>query len=107
MTFPDFINDSDFKNLVMSMLNKINGSRYCKFDQISSHPWFKRFNWNDLISLDMKPSYFPKIENKNSNDNDIRSYLDYVNSLEEWTPNEKVTISAEDERYFSDWFKKF
>ena len=107
MTFPENINDSDFKNLVMSMLNKINGTRYCKFDQISSHPWFKGFNWNDLISLDMRPSYLPRMENKNTNENAIRPYMDYINSLEEWTPSEKVVISPEDQKHFNEWFKKF
>ena len=50
------------------MLNKIMSTRYCKFEQISSHPWFKGFNWNDLISLDMKPSYFPKMDDDDINE---------------------------------------
>ena len=60
------------------MLNKMNGTRYCKFDQISSHPWFKGFNWNDLVSLDMKPSYLPKIENKNINEIPINEIANTV-----------------------------
>ena len=89
------------------MLNKINGTRYCKFDQISSHPWFKGFNWNDLVSLDMKPCYFPKIENNKTNEKNIQPYIDYINSLEEWKPKEKGAITPQDEETFSEWFKKF
>ena len=33
------------------MLNKINGSRYCKFEQISSHPWFRGLNWNNVLHV--------------------------------------------------------
>ena len=112
MTFPKYITDSNFKNLVLSMLNKLNGTRYCKFEQISSHPWFKGFNWNNLISLDMKPAYLPKFENNKNNNNegeDVKSYIDYIKSLEDWKDKskKKVTISPEKEKEFNDWFKNF
>ena len=75
------------------MLNKVNGNRYCKFEQISSHPWFKGFNWNDLISLDMKPSYIPKIENIKVKEKEIQPYLNVVNALKEWKESEKVIVT--------------
>ncbi len=89
------------------MLNKMNGTRYCKFDQISSHPWFKGFNWNDLVSLDMKPSYLPKIENKNINEKNTQPYINYIESLGEWKLKGKAIITSEDENRFFEWFKKF
>ena len=89
------------------MLNKIIGTRYCKFEQISSHPWFKGFNWNDLISLDMKPSYLPVIEEKNINQKEIKPYLEYINCLREWKENEKVVFTPEQEKDFNKWFKDF
>ncbi len=89
------------------MLNKVNGNRYCKFEQISSHPWFKGFNWNDLISLDMKPSYIPKIENIKVKEKDIQPYLNVVNALKEWKESEKVIVTPLNERDFIEWFKNF
>ena len=89
------------------MLNKINGTRYCKFDQISSHPWFKGFNWNDLVSLDMKPSYLPKIEGKNINEKNAQPYINFIESLGDWKLKGKVIITPEDENRFFEWFKKF
>ncbi len=89
------------------MLNKVNGNRYCKFEQISSHPWFKGFNWNDLISLDMKPSYIPKIENIKVKEKDIQPYLNVVNALKEWKESEKVIVTPINERDFIEWFKNF
>ena len=89
------------------MLNKIVGTRYCKFEQISSHPWFKGFNWNDLISLDMKPNYLPKVEKENINEQEIKPYLDYINSVKEWKYEEKVKINPSNKKEFNDWFKNF
>ena len=89
------------------MLNKINGSRYCKFEQISSHPWFRGFNWNNLILLDMKPSYLPKIENGNINENECQPYLEYINCLTDWNENKKITITPKEEKDFEKWFNNF
>lgn len=89
------------------MLNKISGTRYCKFEQISSHPWFKGFNFDDLISLEMKPTYFPKIENKNVDQKEIQPYLNFINTLQDWQPTEKVKVTARDEGNFEEWFSKF
>ena len=89
------------------MLNKIMSTRYCKFEQISSHPWFKGFNWNDLISLDMKPSYFPKMEDDDINEKEIKPYLEYISTLKEWKEKDKTVINPREEKEFEDWFKKF
>ena len=107
MTFPKTITDNEYKNVVLSMLNKINETRYCKFEQISSHPWFRGFNWNNLISLDMKSCYLPKIENDNINENESKPYLDYINSLKDWNEDKKITISPEEEKEFEKWFNNF
>ena len=74
------------------MLNKNQTQRFCKLDQIQSHIWFKDFSWDDLISLNMKPAYIPKIEN-NEKKCQPKPYLDYVKTLKDWEPEgkEKVT----------------
>ena len=92
--------------MVSSILNKISGTRYCKFEQISSHPWFKGFNWDDLISLDIKPSYFPKIESK-IDEKEIKPYLNYINTVQDWQPTEKIKVTSRDENSFKEWFKNF
>ena len=46
------------------MLNKNKELRYSKFEQISGHIWFKDFDWEALISLDMQPEYLPVFEEK-------------------------------------------
>ena len=91
---------------MQSILNKISGTRYCKFEQISSHPWFKGFNWDDLMSLDIKPTYLPKIECK-IEAKDIQPYLNFINSVQDWQPTEKVKVTSRDESNFNEWFKNF
>ena len=88
------------------ILNKLSGTRYCKFEQISSHPWFKGFNWDDLISLDIKPSYVPKIESK-IDEKEIQPYLNFINTVQDWQPTEKIKVTSRDEINFSEWFKNF
>ena len=100
ISFPEFITDSDYKNLVSSILNKISGTRYCKFEQISSHPWFKGFNWDDLISLDIKPGYIPKIESK-IDEKEIQPYLNFINTVQDWQPTEKIKVTSRDENNFN------
>ena len=76
MSFPNFVKDHDFKNLMQLMLNKNQTQRFSKLEQIQSHIWFKDFSWDDLISLNMKPAYMPKIE---SNEKTLSSvYCDSV-----------------------------
>ena len=55
MTFPNFVKDRDFKNLMQLMLNKNQTQRFSTLEQISGHIWFKDFSWDDLISLNITP----------------------------------------------------
>ena len=46
------------------MLNKNHLSRYFKLGQINSHIQFQNFNWDALISMNMKPAFLPQLKNK-------------------------------------------
>ena len=90
LIFPDFIKDNKFKNLVFSMLNKKKDIRYCNYEQISCHTWFEGFDWDSLLSFDIKPSYIPNIEDDIFNEKDEKPYLDFINELKEWNDNEEI-----------------
>ena len=107
LTFPNFVKDHDFKTLMHAMLTKNQLSRYSKFEQISSHIWFKDFNWDDLISLNMKPVYIPKIEN-NESKYERKPYLEYIKSLKDWeVPENQAKLSKKNIAEFDEWLKKF
>ena len=61
------------------MLNKNQSQRFSKLEQIQSHIWFKDFSWDDLISLNLKPAYLPKLEN-NEDKCETKPYADYINT---------------------------
>ena len=107
LTFPNFVKDHDFKNLMQLMLSKNQAQRFYKLEQIQSHIWFKDFSWDDLISLNMKPAYIPKID-INENKCEPKPYIDYIKSLKDWEPdNEQKKITKKNIAEFEEWFKNF
>ena len=90
------------------MLNKNKEIRYSKFEQISGHVWFKDFDWEALISLDMEPEYFPKIEEKKDMKYDKKPYLDYIKAVTHLEiPEHKPKITEEYQKEFEEWIKNF
>ena len=81
LNFPDHVKDYDFKNLMQHMLDKNLETRYSKFEDISGHIYFKDFNWDELISLNMEPAYIPKLKKLDSKYTP-KPYVDYVKTLE-------------------------
>ena len=107
LVFPTIIKDKDCKNLIQLMLNKNKTARYYKYEQISSHLWFKDFDWDALLSLDIKPEYVPQFANKKENYN-TKSYIEYIKNLKDWECSDrKIKISEEDKNVFEAWLKAF
>ena len=107
MTFPNYVKDRDFKNLIQLMLNKNQSQRFCTLEQISSHIWFNDFSWDDLISLNIKPAFIPKIES-NENKCEPKPYLNYIKGLKDWEPEDsKQKLSKKNILEFEEWLKKF
>ena len=107
VNFPMNIRDKNCKNLIQLMLNKNKSSRYYKFEQRSNHIWFKDFNWDSLLSLDMKPEYIPLITLKKENYN-TKPYIEYIKSLKEWEKTDsKIKITEQDKLEFEEWIKNF
>ena len=101
------IRDRNCKNLIQLMLNKNKSSRYYKFEQISNHIWFRDFNWDALLSLDMEPAYIPVIPQKKENYN-TKPYIEYIQSLKEWSSTDsKIKITDQDKIEFEEWIKNF
>ena len=101
------IKDKNCKSLIQLMLNKNKSSRYHKFEQISNHLWFKDFNWDALLSLDINPEYIPILPNKKENYNN-KPYVDYIKSLKEWEKTDsKIKITEQDKIEFKEWLKNF
>ena len=88
------------------MLEKNLSKRYSKIEQIQNHKWFKDFNWDDLISLDIKPAYLPKIPNMEMRCNP-RPYLEYIKTCKDWEPEGGERPTAKSKSDFQKWWEKF
>ena len=51
LSFPNFVHDEKFMQLMTKMLKKNPTNRLWKFKQIKQDPYFSDFDWNKLISL--------------------------------------------------------
>lgn len=106
MTFPPFCKDSDFKLLMQQMLTKNPMSRFSKLSQIQSHIWFKKFNWEELASLNITPPYIPQIKNT-----EIKKGPPFVKYIKqnstEWEPNKELVLDERDKAIFQKWHEQF
>jgi hypothetical protein len=68
------------------MLEKNPMKRLTKFDEIKKHIWFKEFNWEELITLNMKAPYYPKMKKNKIMVNNI----DLINYKENDNKDKKV-----------------
>jgi hypothetical protein len=90
------------------MLCKNKEIRYCKFEQISGHVWFKDFNFDELISLDMKPEFLPKLIMKDTLIFGEKPYPEYIKDLPDWElPEHKPKFTDQYKAEFDEWLKKF
>ena len=107
LTFPNFIKDRDFKNLMCLMLTKNYIFRYTKLSQISCHIWFQNFNWEELISMNMKPAFFPEINNRISRYK-YQPFVEFVKTCHDWEiPEDQTPITDEQKKKFKDWLEHF
>ena len=49
LSFPNFVKDNMFKNLMRNMLKKNVLTRLCNLSQIKSHPYMESFDWVNII----------------------------------------------------------
>ena len=80
LTFPNFVNDEKFMQLMNKMLKKNPTNRLWKFKQIKQDPYFADFEWNKLISLSYPPPYMIKMKEDKENNSPSIPYLSYLQS---------------------------
>ena len=120
LSFPHkYINVSkEFKSIMKKMLDKNPTYRLTNFYSIKNHAWFKDFKWDELINLNLKAPYLPKIPyssfdfdeqckpNFVNEKQHFQKYVDYIKKrsidyeIKEKIPKEKLVE-------FKRWFEKF
>ena len=104
LTFPNFVNDEKFMDLMNKMLKKNPTNRLWKFKQIKQDPYFSDFDWNKLISLSYPPPYMIKMKEDKENNAPI-PYLSYLQSKgAKRNPKKK---KSNRQLKFEKWLKNF
>ena len=105
LTFPSYVHDQNFKNLLDKMLRKAPTSRLWKFEQIKNDAYFKGFEWNKLISLSLVPPYKIKFKEEKDKGNSI-PYLAYLKGKDVKKIKKGKKLSKRGEE-FEKWYKNF
>ena len=105
LSFPSFVHDDLFMGLMSKMLKKSPTNRLWKFEQIKENPYFKDFDWEQLMSLSLKPPYIVKLDDKNENEQKAIPYLSYLKTQVGKTPSKKNASSRQIQ--FEKWVKSF
>ena len=104
LTFPSFVKDEKFMNLMNKMLRKNPTNRLWKFKQIKEDPYFKDFDWNKLISLSYPPPYKLKMKEEKDTGQTI-PYLSYLQSKDVKRGGKKKKSNRQIK--FEKWLKNF
>ena len=105
LTFPSFVKDEKFIQLMNKMLRKNPTNRLWKFKQIKEDPYFKDFDWNKLISLSYQPPYKLKMKEEKESSGPSIPYLSYLQSKEVKRGGKKKKSNRQIK--FEKWLKNF
>ena len=105
LTFPSFVHDEEFMNLMIRMLKKSPLHRLWKFQNIKEDPYFQDFDWNQLISLSLNPPYKLKLQSDETNGNNF-PYLTFLKNITKIDEPKKRKQSARGIE-FEKWLKNF
>jgi cGMP-dependent protein kinase len=105
LTFPNFVKDEKFINLMNKMLRKNPTNRLWKFKQIKEDPYFKDFDWNKLISLSYPPPYKLKMKEEKESSGASIPYLSYLQSKDVKRSGKKKKSNRQIK--FEKWLKNF
>ena len=105
LTFPSFVHDENFMGLINKMLKKNPTSRLWKYDQIKEEPFFKNFNWDDLLSLSMTPPYTLKMDE--ITEQKPIPYLTVLKNQENGKSNGVKKMASSRQIKFDKWVKNF
>ena len=100
--------DPSVNSFIKAVLNKKVSKRLSSLEAAKKHSFFKGFNWNDLIDLQMKPPYIPEsIEIKPFEDYTIK-YTEYLKK-EKKGKRESIFSQYEDEEssFVKNWADEF
>ena len=101
--------DHSVNSFLKAVLNKKVSKRLSSLEAAKKHSFFKGFNWNDLIDLQLKPPYIPDtVELKSFEEYPVK-YVEYLKKDKKQQKNSIVSqYNDENENIFSkNWADEF
>lgn len=101
ISFPDFVKDSNYKDLVHKLLDRDMQKRYYKFETIKEHPFFSDINWHELSLFKIDPSYkpLPRFTEEFINNQPVIEFLDMVKDKIKNETDLIYTINEDNKKY--------
>lgn len=88
------------------MLHKKPINRLTRYDTIKNDIWFSGFNWDDLMSLTIDPSYKPKFQKEKVNGTPV-PYLKHMATCTEWLADKESIIPEDLLAEYDKWYNEF
>ena len=102
--------DPSVNSFIKAALNKKVSKRLSSLEAAKRHSFFKDFNWNDLIDLQLKPPYIPEsVEIKNFEEYPMK-YIDYLKKDRKKQQKGSIISAYDDENnnnFTKNWADEF
>ena len=106
LSFPSNFSDSLFMSLLSNMLEKCPHKRYSRIELIQNHPWFKKFNFQDVEYLKINPEFIPNVEDILFESN--QSFWKHsLIMYKDWQKNSGIIIDDNKREECESWFEDF
>ena len=105
--------DPVVNSFIKCLLRKKVNERLCNFDKAKKHPFYKDFNWGDLIDFRLTPPYVPKTVFNHELSTFKKKYVDFLKEESKSNKNkrsESLLSSYDDDgtlNYNKDWVNEF
>ena len=108
-SFPSFITDETFMNLINKMLLKDQNKRLSNLEDIKKHPYFKDFDWEKLETFSLEAPYLLKNNDDYEKQQNTIPYLTYLNNQSNKSGNtlEYKRLNSKREKNFKSWLNNF
>ena len=95
-------------SFIKAVLNKKVSKRLSSLEAAKKHPFFKDFNWNDLIDLQLKAPYIPESLELKSFEEYTTKYIDHLKTTKRNRKQSYVSIYDDIDNTFSNnWADEF
>ena len=109
LTLP-YNGDPSVNSFIKAALNKKVSKRLGSLEAAKRHSFFKDFNWNDLIDLQLKPPYIPESLEVKSFEEYPMKYIDYLKKDRKKAQKGSIISAYDDENnnnYTKNWVDEF